>query len=172
MPPPTSTIGANHKQNCIEVKPRLQEHKFPVARHDVVDHLLVALALLELLPHEKPQVFGEWRVGIVDRLVLADKAAKPGRYLARSRLKSRVLELLQGIDGERRPRAKSKEQSDNESLDEVRASLTPPVRALRGMALSRPSEASRSSALRSRSETRPPMNMISAPPQIHRTKGW
>jgi hypothetical protein len=60
----------------VQVQARLEEHELAVTRHEELDHLIVGIARGEPFAHQHAQILREWRVGIVDRLVLADHAAQ------------------------------------------------------------------------------------------------
>ena len=70
--------GGEPEDRRAGVEARLQEHELAVAVDEVVLDGRVAVAGLQALAHEHAQILGEGSVGIVDRLVLADHAAKLG----------------------------------------------------------------------------------------------
>src|SRR5262249_61399833 len=63
-------------QRGMPRKSRPQQTELAVTRDQKIDHLLVALARLQSFAHKDTQVAREWRIGIVDRLILADHAAQ------------------------------------------------------------------------------------------------
>ena len=145
---------------------RPQQHEFAVARHHVVDHLAVRIAGLEALAHQKAQVAGERRVGIVDRLVLAHHAAQIVRQLTRPPFQHRVGQHLVGLDRERGhacgqcdperddPQDAHAAHSAGCSAERPRAGLGAPTRKRR-----------------SDSDSTPPNPITSAPIQISRISG-
>ena len=90
---------------------------------------MVAVALLQPLAHDQAQVLGERRVGIVDRLVLADEAAQLRRDLPGAMLQGRILQHLVGLDGVGRAAAaeQGERQASREVADAARSPLTRPA---------------------------------------------
>lgn len=101
------------------MEPWVQEHEFAVAGHNIVDGFLIAGAFLQLLPDDEAQIVGKRRIGVVDGLILADKAAKSGRDLSRARLELWVLQLLLRID--RKGRRKGKREEDGNKNNRLAA---------------------------------------------------
>ena len=83
-----------------EALSRLEQDELTVACHQVFPHLRIAVARLEPFAHQNAQIAGERCVGIVDRLILANHAAKSLRERAGARLQYGVGEDLVGFDGE------------------------------------------------------------------------
>src|SRR6516225_1969555 len=63
------------QQRVMPRKSRLQQHELAVTRDQKIDHLLIALARVQSFTHKDTQIAREWRIGIVDRLILADHPA-------------------------------------------------------------------------------------------------
>ena len=99
----SSRSGVAHSSSVSSSKRRAQQHELAIARDDEIEHGVVAVTGHETLAHDEAQVLGERRVGIVDRLVLADEAAQLGRQAAGARLERGVLQHLVGLDGEAPP---------------------------------------------------------------------
>ena len=100
-----SADDEKHSRGCpkcdrLGAQSWLQQHEFAVARDEIVDHLLVAIARRYPLAHQHTQILGKLGVGIVDGLVLTDHAAKLSGQVTGALLQLRVLQNLIGIDGE------------------------------------------------------------------------
>src|SRR5437868_2684274 len=98
----------------LHFKPRLEEYELTVAADDEAHDLIVGIAGSEPLADEEAEVAGERRSRIIDRLVLADKAAQARRQCPRACLKRRVLEYLVGFNGYRRCRNGKEKQGCND----------------------------------------------------------
>jgi len=84
----------------------------PAGRLPAVDGL--AVAGLQPLTQVQAQVARERRIGVVDRLVLANHAAQFARQVARARLERRIFQDLVRLHGEsRRRHDKRKRESDD-----------------------------------------------------------
>ena len=76
-PPPISSSGGTSQSSMVcALEARLQQHELAIARDQEIDHLRVAVTGRDALAHQKAQVARQRRLGIVDRLVLADHAAQ------------------------------------------------------------------------------------------------
>ena len=78
---PARAAGASQSSRGVPAEPRLEQHELAVARDQEIEHLAVAVAGLQPLAHQEPQVARQRRIGIVDRLVLADHAAQFARQM-------------------------------------------------------------------------------------------
>ena len=83
--------SGDHSSERVRVKARLQQHELAIARDDEVVDLAVACRPPSALAHQYAQIAGERRVGIVDRLVLADETAQSRRDRAGPRFQRRIL---------------------------------------------------------------------------------
>ena len=90
--------------------PGLQQNEFAIARHHVIDHLAVAVAGLEPLAHQQAQIARQRRLGIVDRLILADHAAQVVRDRTGAGLQRRIGQNFVHLDGMERRRAEKRQQ--------------------------------------------------------------
>jgi hypothetical protein len=144
---------------------RAQEDELAVALHDVVAHLGIVVAGIDALAHEDAQVLGERRVGIVDRLVLADEAAQIGRYGPRPLLQHRIAQDLVRLDGLRARAGEQHENSDEGSAPHRAYSAGTGA----GVDLAR--AGAPILRRRSLSDTAPPAAITTAPIQISRTSG-
>ncbi len=121
----------------------------------------------DALADEDADVAGERGVGIVDRLVLTDHAAKLGRQRPGARLERRVFHQFVRLHRERRPGAERKqkrEQRRNEAPGpHSAAAATAPARA-------RTPTPKRSR--RSASDSAPPRAIAAPPSQISVTNGF
>ena len=169
---------ANHKQQGVGREARLQQHELAVAGDDEILDLLVAVAGLQPLAHQQAEILGERRVGIVDRLVLADETAQAFGDVPGPRLERRVWQHLVGLDGLGRKRGEATIATDSAPEREGRgdASGVEGVRHLlrrrRGLGR-RPSRASahRPAGAGPTATSAPPMNITTAPSQMNRTSG-
>ena len=80
-------------------QPGLEQHELAIAGDDEIHDLLIAVAGLQPLAHQQPQVFGQGRVGIVDRLVLAHETAQALRDGPGAGLQRRIRQHLVGLHG-------------------------------------------------------------------------
>ena len=85
----------------LTLEPRLQQHELAVARDQEIDHLWIAVAGRDALAHQQPKIARQWRLGIVDRLVLTDHAAQFPRQLPRARFLGGIGHHLVGQHGAR-----------------------------------------------------------------------
>ena len=83
----------------MQSEARLEQHEFAITRDQEVDHLVIAVALLQALAHQNAQILRQRRVGIIDRLVLTDHAAQFFRQRARARLEHRVVQNFVRLHG-------------------------------------------------------------------------
>ena len=112
MPPAASVssrIGVSQSSERVPAERRPQQHELAVARDEEARHISVAVAGDEAFAHEQPQVAGERRIGIIDRLVLADEAAQVCRQVAGAGFERRIGKNLVRLHGvgrtrEREPR--------------------------------------------------------------------
>ena len=147
------------------IEGRPQQDEVAVAGHDEINHRLVAVSRLQALAHQNPQIAGQRRVGIVDRLVLADQTAQPARDRAGAMLEGRILEDLVGLD---RMRSRQREHESDESEEQApHGSHSAGCGAANGAA--RRGAASRKR--RSVSDSVPPMAITRAPIQMSRISG-
>src|SRR5262249_28242896 len=76
----------------------LQKHKLAVAGHEVVADLSIGPPCTQLLADQNAQIVSELGIRLVDRLILAHKAAEFSRQGASSSLESGIGERLAGLD--------------------------------------------------------------------------
>ena len=152
-----------------------EQHEFAVAGDQEVEHLGVAVAGLEPLAHQHPQVVRQRRVGIVDRLVLADHAAQFLGQRAGTGFQDRVRQHLLGLD---RPQRRHRREQQDERHGEYRRQQEAQARGGHGAHSAACSAAGafarRGAPTRSRrsdSDSAPPANMNRAPSQISSTCG-
>src|SRR5205807_8203858 len=67
---------SNPQQRGMPLNTRPEQHELALTRDQKIDYLLVALTRLQSFAHEDTQIARERRIGIVDRLILADHAAQ------------------------------------------------------------------------------------------------
>ena len=72
----SSRIGPPHNSAVPPFERRPQQHEIAVARADIGDDLVVAVAGGDALAHQHAQIVREVGLGILDRLVAADQAAQ------------------------------------------------------------------------------------------------
>src|SRR6266446_562704 len=110
---------------------------------------------------------GQIGIRIVNRLVLADKAAQLLAEAPRARLESRVGEPLGGLDRKhgRSPEHGGQKRGENQSADHQRSAGRAPA------ATGARTAAGRVRSRRLASETKPPEAARMAPNQIHGTSG-
>lgn len=78
MPPPIASTspGASQEQPGLGPERRGHQHEVAIAGDDEIEDLRVAVAGPDAVAHHHAKVARQFRVGIVDRLVLADHATK------------------------------------------------------------------------------------------------
>ena len=119
-----NTTGvANHSSTVCGEKPRLEQHELAIARDDEVHDLLIAVAGFQPLAHQQPQILGQGRVGIVDRLVLADEAAQAFGDGPGARLQRGIRQHLVGLHRMRGHQRKEAERKGQEKCRERLARL-------------------------------------------------
>ena len=164
---PTSAAGGSpHSSSVCHSKRRLEQHELAVARDQKIEHLPVAVAGVQPLAHQQAQVVRERRVGIVDRLVLADHAAQFAATDARARASSAgSVSISSGCTAKARRGASSATSKRDER--EARASpYSAGCSAAFAAGFGAPTRRRRSD-----SDSAPPSIITTAPSQISSTSG-
>ncbi len=147
-------------------KTGLQQNKLAIARNDIVDDLVVAVAFCQPVAHQQTQIAREIGIGIVDGLILADHAAKLRGNLPRPRLERRVAQHLIRLDCG----GTDREQYGQKQNGNPHHSAAP--MACAGCVLFLLSAGAPIRKRRSESETTPPVAISTNPSQMHRMKGF
>ncbi len=146
----------------MQAEGRAQQHELAVAGDHEGAHVAVAVAGDQALAHEHAQVAGEGRVGIVDRLVLADEAAQARRDASGPLFEGGVLQDLVRLDGPCRSREDHRDERETAEEPGHSAGAGSGPRAGAGAPTRK---------RRSVRERVPPSAMITAPIQIRRISG-
>src|SRR5271165_3648617 len=158
---------AQPQEPGLQLERRPEEDEIAVARDEIGAYRVVAFALLDAASNEDTDVARERRVGIVDRLVLADQAAQLGREHAGARFQRRVLHHFVRLHGEGRRRRKREgcKSEAKRAHDHCAGWAREPPLAFARAATPRRRR-------RSASDKAPPSAMAAPPSQISVTSGF
>ena len=148
----------------MRIHARPEQHELAVARDEEVDHLAVAVARGQALAHQHAQILRQRRIGVVDRLVLADHAAQLLRQRAGARFERGVFQDLVGLHGERGRAQRQRQQDDREAAHA-------PYSAGCSVGFCRAGFGAPTRRRRSESESAPPSTITTQPNQISSTSG-
>ncbi len=100
MPAPARTkkTGPSQSAQVAGLEGRRHEHELAVSGHNVVVDFFVAVAGSDPFADDAAEVAGEFGIGVVDRLILTDEAAKVFRNLPRALFLRRIGETFRWID--------------------------------------------------------------------------
>src|SRR5215472_3921981 len=107
--------GAQPERQRIELEGRLEQNIGAIALDDEGLCLFVAVAFDETFAQKHAQIVCKRRVGIIDRLILANQATKLLADMTRARLERRIAQLLVRQDrlgGRRKQQARDEENDD------------------------------------------------------------
>ena len=94
----------------LPLQPRLEQDEFAIAGDEKIDHLRIAVAGFDPLPHQNAQIVGERRLRLVDQFVLTDQAAQFLGDRAGARFEFRVRQHFVGLDGPDRERPDERDE--------------------------------------------------------------